>query len=565
LRVILYSSGTEVARDEETVRINQTNPTGSCPGPGNLTCEQEPQANTVELTYPSNGGTLGFYRPNPGDGPRSAVFDVTTSTGSETVKSFYTTSLPGFEPTWKACRAGTAAASETRAASTDGVRCEFEPADNPASVTAVAVRVDDTQPTIPQSSADTDTSDAHRTAFSYEQEVTTVELTNATQSVDVGRCTAAVVVTAKDQTGRKIADTNIDVHSAGPSDDLSFDDGEGTYTAPNKPPENHAAESARSCETANNPPFRGSQGEHEVAGPGDIKHIESSTDTNDAGQWLFALHSPVAGANQFTVWADEDSNDRLCSSEAQIDGSVGWGQSGPAATGLADEDTTCPRPNPSGSATPTGSTASPRPSGTSTQPPQEQRSLTFTASKARVTANQPVTFSGQLFAADETCEDNEFIRITRRVHGTRAAKNFASARTDNNGRFELTVRVKTSAEFQAVAPNHDNCADSFSTPVNIQAKAKVGLKAKDATVRRGDVVKLTAKVTPKKRKDRVLLQRQKGRRWVTIDRARLNRRSKAVFRLEAKWRSRTFRARWPSQDDKNEANNSRGVRVRSRR
>jgi hypothetical protein len=116
-----------------------------------------------------------------------------------------------------------------------------------------------------------------------------------------------------------------------------------------------------------------------------------------------------------------------------------------------------------------------------------------------------------------------------------------------------------------VSPNHDNCADSFSSPINIQAKAKVILKSKAKRAQRGDVVKLTAKVKPNKRADRVLLQRKKGRRWVTIDRTKLNRRSVAVFRVDVEWRSRTFRSRWKSQDDKNESNNSKTVKVRSRR
>jgi hypothetical protein len=569
LRAILYSGSTEISRDEETVRVNQQ-AAPACPGSGNETCEEEAQANTVELTYPTNAGSKGWYRPNPGQGPNNSVFDATSSTGTETIKSFYTLSRPGTEPEWKQCRSGADPASETKANSADGVRCEYASADNPASVTAVAVRADDSLPRVgPVSDPDQDTSDAHRT-FPYEQDATSVVLTNGQQTTDPNKCTAVITATVLDQASpaRKIADTNVDVHAAGTVDELFFDDSDGTppYSAPNKAPENHPTEAAADCETTTNPPNSGTQGEHEIAGPGDTKHIESSTDTDDSGSWKFALLARVAATAQFVVFADEDSNDRLCSAEAQANGSAGWGSAAPGPTGFSPEDTVCPRPGPTGSPSPTPTpTRSPTQTGSPSPTPTESRTITIVASRGRVTFGTRVRLSGQIFADDEACEDGEFVRVRRRIHGRRSSVEFKTTTTDENGRYDTDIIVRRNADYRTLVNAHDNCGDAQSSPVTIQAKVKIKLKASDRTPTRGSRLRLKVTVKPPHRGTKVVLQRKKGRRFVKVDTARLGRKGVIIFSLDANFKKRQFRAKWRGQDRDHEGNNSKRVKVKTHR
>src|SRR5207247_4733361 len=88
----LYNGQTEVANTQETITVNHAD----IPPP--------PPAETVEMTYPSNGGTVGFFIPR-GKAPNT-VLDVTTSDGAQQVRALYTTSTPGTDPKWTECGSG---------------------------------------------------------------------------------------------------------------------------------------------------------------------------------------------------------------------------------------------------------------------------------------------------------------------------------------------------------------------------------------------------------------------------------------------------------------------------
>ena len=566
LKAVLSSGGTEVARDEETVRINQQTPP-ACPPPdtaNNRACEDEAQGNTVELTYPVNGGGLGYYIPNPGQGPVNSVFDVTSSEGTGNVQSFYTVSRPGTEPQWRPCKRGTSSASETRAESADGIRCEYDAADNASRVTAVAVRATDTHMSLTGTEASNiDAADAHR-SLPYDQDASKVLLLPAAQEAETGRCSPVITARVVDQAQppRKIADINVDVHAAGPSDGLSFDDSNGTYSSTNKAPENHPSESAVDCETATNPPFSESQSDHEIPNASDIKHIESLTDTSDAGEWTFALYSPDVGDTQFSVWADEDGNDKYCSNEAFGHGSTGWDTDAPTPVGLPGEESVCPRPLPSGSV-PTPTPAS-SPSGTPTfsPTPQEQRTLTLAVKESEATAGGTITLGGQLFASGGiNCIDNEFIQITRRDQGTRSAEPLTTAQTNTNGRFEVDVTVNKSADYQATAPSHDLCAEAFSSPVSTRVHVRISIRANDVTPVRFDTIKISVSVRPNHRGTKVVLQRRVFGRWIRLDAKKLAANSVAIFKVEAGFRVHNFRAIWNTQDDDHESNTSERLHV----
>jgi hypothetical protein len=178
-----------------------------------------------------------------------------------------------------------------------------------------------------------------------------------------------------------------------------------------------------------------------------------------------------------------------------------------------------------------------------------------------------VRLSGQIVANDTSCEDNEFIQITRRLHGTRNVKDFRDTLTDTNGQYRLSFRVNRNADYRATATSHDNCAEASSSPISVLVKVRVSIKANDRTPRRGGRVRITVQVSPDKDRTRVILQQRlrRGRGYVTAERKRLNRRSRAVFVVDVEWKKRDFRAKWPQQNNRNEGNKSKKLTIRSRR
>ena len=177
-----------------------------------------------------------------------------------------------------------------------------------------------------------------------------------------------------------------------------------------------------------------------------------------------------------------------------------------------------------------------------------------------------MTLAGQVFSSDDDCEDDEFVRITRRVHGQPNTVEVTTVRTDTEGRYSTQIKPRKSAEYQAVSPGHDNCGDALSSPANVQVKVRIGISANDSTVYRGDRVRLTVKLNPRHAGTFVVLQsKAPGRSFRPVKRAKLNRRGRAVFVVEADWPKRSFRARWKSQDDDHEGNTSRAITVRSKR
>lgn len=573
LRAILFQNGVEVARDQEVVTINNTPAAPeSPPRPPGLADESQSEA--VDITYPSVGGSFGIYRPNPGNGPPNGIIDATSSAGTETISAYYSLSAPGSEPSWKKCNPG--GTSETKANSADGIRCEVASGDNPASITAVALVAQDATEDLAGTAGNNDVADGHR-VITYDQDPQSIELTPATQKKDptgtppAFPCSDVIKAVVKDQAGRKVADVNVDVAASRPTDRLSFDDTP-TGTSANKPPENHPVESAADCEGTPAPGNGSSQqGEHEVVGEGDIKHLESSSDSDDAGSFSFRFHSPDTGVTQFTVYADEDSNDRQCSVEAQADGAVGWGQDPGTPVGLIDEDTSCPRPTPSGSTTSASpsaspSSSSPSPSASTSTPAPQPRTLTLASSRNKVTYGKRITLTGQIVSNDESCEDGEFVEITRRVHGTNSPRSFRSVVTDGNGRFELIFKPSKSADYRAIAPGHDNCADAASSPVTTLVEVRITLDVDDRSPGRGKSVVFTVTVRPGHKGTKVFLQRKKGGGFDTVDSKELDGDSQVRFTVVARWKGdESFRARWKGPDDDHEPGNSDEVKVTTHR
>ena len=268
-----------------------------------------------------------------------------------------------------------------------------------------------------------------------------------------------------------------------------------------------------------------------------------------------------------------------CSGEAaQFDDmTVTWNASGASSNPSTTTSTTSSSPTSSGSTSPsssspsstspssstTGGTAS----GSTSSQAQSSRTVSLFASSNEVVFPAQVTLSGQIISPDQSCDDaGEFVRIQRRLLGESQFTDFESRNTDADGRYEVSFQASESAEYVAVAPRHDQCADATSEAETVLVKVKVTGRAGRRSVPRGSNVGIVGRVQPDHDGTSVVLQRKKGRRFVNVDRADLNSRSRYRFVVKANWRGkRVFRVLWKKQDENHEANRSKNIVIRSTR
>ena len=318
LRAILYSgflgpgTGTEVARDEKPVMIQST---------------QAAATNTVELSYPANAGALGFWRSGATAG--AAVLAGFASAGTNQVRALYSTSAPGSEPEWTQC--GSSGALNDNAFR---VRCTLAETVSPTSVRAVAVVANRTPPPAGAQQSGDETGDAHR-VLPYLQNPSQVTFDPPSSTTDPNKCTP-IVAMIRDQSGVPVAGLNVDVHAQGPDDQLRFAtqqvNGINQHSPFQAPDAAHSGTEATTQCIRTDP--EGRQGDHNVPGGADQKHIESTPTggTNNSGQFKFFLHSATSGGTQITVWGDENDDDNVnAASEASGTAQLGWGQAPPPA------------------------------------------------------------------------------------------------------------------------------------------------------------------------------------------------------------------------------------------
>lgn len=550
LKAILRSNGVEVATAEQDVTVNHEDGDLPLPDPAD-------PASSIEIDDPNNGAPLGIYT-TPGAEPTSSfVVAYTASADVVSFVAYYTITKPGTPPEWTECGGEDPDEANPDETQSGVVRCELAAEHSPSQLTGIALvpTSNPIQP-VPVDDEFLGAADAHR-IFPYSQEATTVSLSPETQNVtDLAKC-AAITATVLDQNGEVIAGHNVDVHASGPSDNLNFDVG-GEFSDASQAPDqggHGTAEEATECDADGVPSAGGEQGEHDDPAGNDRKHIESVDGTNDDGTFTFALSTDVAGVTQVTAWADQDDDDQFCATEPFDNASIGWQQLPPTPTQLPFDEQVC-----SASPSPTGTTTG-SPTGTG---PGEGRTVTLTAARNRVVAGKTVTLSGQVTAADTSCEDNELVEIHRRVHGTPNFRPFAEDATDENGAFQLSVLVKKSADYMALLPAHDDCSQATSNDETILAKVKLFIAVEDKSVGRGDTVRIKVAVRPQHDGTRVILQVKKGKRFVKFDVDKTDRKSIATFRFPANWDgARVFRAKWPKQHDDHETGKSREVTVRT--
>lgn len=308
LRARLYSNGNEVDNYETTVTINRSD----VPPPT--------AAETVEITSPANGSGLGFFTPK--GKATNTVIVVKASDGTEQVRGFYTQSDPGDDPAWKEC--GDATPGSTGVAR---IKCELPNDVAPSSISAVAAVANRTPPPAAPNAGLDDTGDAHR-IMPYVQQPTRFVLSPQAQSVQPNDCTPATTATLLDQNGEPIAGANVDLHAVGPSDQLRFGVITNETSGFQDPDKNHISrEFAINCSDESNSTIH--QADHNIPGGDDIKHVESTGGTGNAGQFAFALHADEVGGTIVTIWADVDDDDQQQSTEAAGGARIGWGQAPP--------------------------------------------------------------------------------------------------------------------------------------------------------------------------------------------------------------------------------------------
>lgn len=332
LRVYLYeqrASGLEqVAVDEVVATMRHE---------GEPTADPLPAEETVELTWPTQGGPIGFFKSKLG--AWRTVVDGSVSAFGNRVDLAYSTAPVGADPVWTFCgSAGTTinAQGGVTAAGANGARtfrrvCTLASADVPSKVTAMGAIA--LEPDTPSHSGvfTNDSSDAHRVA-PYLQNPSTMKVdlipvppASATAAWPTGKRRVAgsdclaVDVFVTDPLDRPVQGANVDLHMTGPSDQVGFGDeasastGSSADQPPNEAKDSHNVEQAWDCDA---PGDRfGEQGDTNVPGGDDVKHIESAVaGTGMSGpanaQFFFGkfrahYFSEDVGFSDVVAWVDE--------------------------------------------------------------------------------------------------------------------------------------------------------------------------------------------------------------------------------------------------------------------
>jgi hypothetical protein len=305
--------GEEIARDTESVTVLQGNPGQA--------------ADNVDLVEPQLGGSLGFYK---SPAAWSTILQAVSSSGTTFVQFLYSKSAPGTEPEWTSC------VKVKATAAANGVRCDLKGDDTPDMITAIGAIANDS-PNPPQGAqyqAQFDRSTDTQRVFPYVQLPGGILLKPAKQKMaagDIGSvCSKLITATVTDQNGKLIVGANVDVHAVGPGDNTQFglglfDDGD----ASQPPDKGHSREEVGADCNGLSPSsdFIGTQGEHNIAGAPDIKHIETvPAGTNAQGTFSFQLLSDMKGTTQITAWVDQNDDDEQQFDEVTDTAAIGWGQ-----------------------------------------------------------------------------------------------------------------------------------------------------------------------------------------------------------------------------------------------
>lgn len=300
--------------------------------------DDAPADNTVEMLWPANNGRLGFHKPRGGVwrtwingtssgeiGPGGQVTDSAIR-----VRLFYSITPIGEAIEFVDCGEADPANRKTDGSETWGGTCTLGSSATPSEVTAVAaVATGFDRPGTSGAIAETsmESADAHRVQ-PYVQDVR--DMTVAIKGVPSG--TSATYPTGKRRTAdsdclefdvtvidvleRPVQGANVDIHLEGPNDQVGYGDeaaaahGSSAEKAPDKG--SHQNESQWDCDAPGDR-YTDQQGDHNIPGAPDLKHIESETGTGVSGptgigpgQFRFHIFSTNPGFSDITAWVDDE-------------------------------------------------------------------------------------------------------------------------------------------------------------------------------------------------------------------------------------------------------------------
>ncbi|HEX2296090.1 MAG TPA: hypothetical protein VHN37_12380, partial [Actinomycetota bacterium] len=307
--------------------------------PGNAASAAE----TVELTWPSQNGPLGFYKGAAAGSLWRTVVDGTASVftpvdrvnnpnehgsnGTNRVELFYSKTRPGLEPEFVFCGSTSLSGEDAAGFQTWQTECELAATDRPSQLTAfAAVAMEDHDDSGEQPIYSQEAADVHvLQPYMQRVEDMTIDLRTST-AADQARRRHAVLgassnlsciayeIAVTDPLERPVQGANVDVHLRGPGDQVQFgtDTETANDTSAKQPPQKgHSSEGGRNCDNNNN---TAQQGDHNVPGGDDTKHIESVDGTGlDSGQgagfgeWQFQTWSSAAGDTAMTAWIDDEA------------------------------------------------------------------------------------------------------------------------------------------------------------------------------------------------------------------------------------------------------------------
>ena len=337
LRVRLFvqtaSGFEEVSNDEIPVRMQHETSSNALEG------APIPEAETVELLWPSQNGPLGFYK-GAGAGTlyRTVVNGLVTIGDTQAnrpvdqVRVFYSTTPIGNAPEYTPC--ATLSGGSLGGARPDGTKtfigtCPLADKDLPSQVTAIAaLAMQDQDPNPVVANRTQEGTDAHRVR-PYIPSPADLKLTMESHSAGFytgrrrGNPSSGDCITYKlkvlDQFDRPVQGANVDMHIRGPDDQILFGSelesgtaADRTSTHKNAELGGHTSEIAFDCfdETLES---QYSQSDHNVPGANDTKHRESTLGSGlsgggdtSFGEYRFGVFSFNRGLTDITAWIDDE-------------------------------------------------------------------------------------------------------------------------------------------------------------------------------------------------------------------------------------------------------------------
>jgi hypothetical protein len=538
----------------------------------------EREAETVEMSYPLNGGTLGTFDPI-GPAERGFVIDATVSSGATGVQVFYGTSPSGTEQNWRRCtiqetvsfsapgnrRIGCTVASGVGVFDLTGVAIVATGTDPFNPVPAPNCSPDEVIPANPPQCPTIDSGDAHRVT-AYEQIATSVSISPPAVSAAINTC-QVMSASLLDNQGRPIWRANMDVHAAGPTDDLQFGrvTGQTRDWQPADASGRHdGTEPTHNCGGMGTPP---AQSEHVRPSANDDKHIETKPadqaqgGTDTSGLFTFALRSPAQGTTNVEAWADsDDSDDR--GTEPIGTAAITWtaptpSQSASASGSASATASATASRSPSATRSPSASASATSSPTSSSSPQPSPRTISLESNKNRVKFGRSVVFSGVVNSSDAGCRGGQIVKVQQQTIGAPGFTEIATATTDGTGFYRVDYQPAESATYRAVVDPSATCQEATSSTKLVLVRTRVGLRASDNRVRKGAKVTFRVTVAPcgNHAGTDVTLERNTGRGFKEIGRKAINADCATSFKKRIGKTAR-FRARWPSQDDNHEAGTS---------